>query len=125
MFESDDVGYALIIGRDLMLELGLDISFENKTIMWEGTTIPMRDFNMLRKWNLFKYEMRIIIQEMNEPIVAQEATDQMIKILDSNYRKANIKKVIAGAKHLNDKERTKLYALLIKYEDLFDGTLGE
>jgi hypothetical protein len=69
--------------------------------------------------------MRAIIQEMNEPIVTQEATDRMIKILDSNYRKANLKKVIAGAKHLNDNERTKLYALLIKYEDLFDGTLGE
>jgi hypothetical protein len=48
MFESENVGYDLIIGRDLMLELGLDISFKNKNITWEGTTIPMRDFNRLK-----------------------------------------------------------------------------
>jgi hypothetical protein len=45
--------------------------------------------------------------------------------LDSKYNKANLKTVVQGAKHLNDKERDLLYHLLIKYEDIFDGTLGE
>ena len=91
---------------------------------WEGISIPMRDFNRLSKWKLSKYKMQVIIQEMRERIVTKEATDQMIKILYSNYRKADLKQVIKGAKHLKSSEKEKLYALLVKYEELFDGTLG-
>ena len=48
----------------------------------------------------------------------------MIKILDSQYKKAN-KSVVQGALHLNNKQRDLLYKLLIRYEDIFDGTLGK
>ena len=58
-------------------------------------------------------------------MVTQGATNRVIKILDSNYQKANLKNVVAGAKHLTLEERDKLYALLIKFQDIFDGTLGE
>ena len=49
----------------------------------------------------------------------------MIKILDSKYKKANLKSVVQGALHLNDKHRNLICKLLIRYEDIFDGTLGE
>ena len=123
--ENEDLGYDFIIGRDIMSKLGMDISFEKEVITWEGTEVPMRDFSRLRKWNLSKYEIRAIIQESNEPLVTQAATNRMIKILDSNYQKANLKNVVAGAKHLTLKERDKLYALLLRFQDIFDGTLGK
>ena len=49
----------------------------------------------------------------------------MIKILDSDYRKANLKTVVAGAKHLTTKKKEQLHKLSTKYESIFDGTLGE
>ena len=58
-------------------------------------------------------------------MVTQEATDRMIKILDSNYQKANLKEIVRAAKHLNEMEKNLLYNLLIKFADIFDGTLGE
>ena len=125
MTENEDLGYDFIIGRDIMSKLGMDISFEKEVITWEGTEVPMRDFSRLKKWNLSKYEIRAIIQESNEPMVTQTATNRMIKILDSNYQKAILKSVVAGAKHLTSKERDKLYALLIKFQNIFDGTLGK
>ena len=57
---------------------------------------------------------------MQEPIVTKEATERMVRILDSNYQKANLKTVVQGAKHLTDKQRALLYQLLIKYEDIFE-----
>ena len=33
--------------------------------------------------------------------------------------------VVQGVKHLNEEQRIKLYQLLMKYENVFDGTLGE
>ena len=49
----------------------------------------------------------------------------MVKILYSNYHKANLTEKVAGAIHLNKKQKLHLLTLLTKYEDLFDGTLGE
>ena len=107
-----------------MLELKMDISFARKSVSWEGIEIPMRDFNKLKKWNISKMEMKAIIQESSEPIVTQEATERILKILDSKYEKANLRLVVEGAKHLTLIEREKLYKLLIKYQDIFDGSLG-
>ena len=123
--DSTEVEYDIILGRDIMLQLQMDVSFTNKSIAWEGNEIPMRDFNKLKQWKISKFEMKTIIREMQEPIVTKTATKRMIKILDSRYRKANIKSVVQGALHLNDKQRDMLYKLLIRYEDVFDGTLGE
>ena len=85
----------------------------------------MLDYNTLEKHNLNIYEFNAIIQNINEPIITQQATDRMIKILDSKYEKANLREVVKGAKHLHQTQRDKLYQLLLKYEDIFDGTLGE
>jgi hypothetical protein len=49
----------------------------------------------------------------------------MIKILESKYEKANLKTVVEGATHLDQREKDLVYKLLLKYEDIFDGTLGE
>ena len=125
VIDSKDLGYDIIIGRDLMKALGIGLCFKEQLISWEGNEIPMRDYRQLKGWNLSKHEMKTIIQRMNEPIATQQATNRMIKILDSNYHKANLKLVVEGAKHLNDNQKKKLLKLLIKYETLFDGTLGE
>ena len=123
--DSKDLGYDIIIGRDILTELGISLSFKNKSVEWEGISIPMRDFNRIQRHRLSKYEFKAIIREMQEPIVTKEATERMVKILDSNYKKANLKTVVQGARHLNKKERELLYQLLMKYEKIFDGTLGE
>ena len=124
VFEGDEVSYDVVIGRDLMLELKMDISFARKSVSWEGIEIPMRGFKKLKKWNISKMEMKAIIQESSEPIVTQEATERILKILDSKYEKANLRLVVEVAKHLTPIEREKLYKLLIKYQDIFDGSLG-
>jgi hypothetical protein len=49
VFEGKSIDYDVVIGRDLMIELGMELSFAKKTVAWEGIEIPMRDFNRLRK----------------------------------------------------------------------------
>ena len=69
LFESTDLGYDMVIGRDIMYKLGVDISFEHKTMSWEGIVIPMRDFNKLRKYNMSKLELKAFISESVESLV--------------------------------------------------------
>ena len=40
--QARNARFDMIIGGDLMEELGLDISFKNKNITWDDVTIPMK-----------------------------------------------------------------------------------
>ena len=122
--DSEELGYDMVIGRDLLMALGINLRFKDLTIEWEDTKIPMKDFQRLMSMKLTQKELRAVISNTNEPIATQEATERMIKILDSNYKKANLPEVVAGATHLDKNQKKMLLELLIKYEDLFDGKLG-
>ena len=76
---SEDLGYDVILGRDILLNLNINISFEKRNVSWDGIEIPMRDFNKLRKYKFNKMEFKAFIQERDEPIVTQEATNQITK----------------------------------------------
>ena len=115
----------MIIGRDLLGQLGMIIDYKDHLIDWEGIKIPMRDYERLRELNLTSRELNTIIHNTTEPIVTEKATKRLVKILDSNYHKDNLTEFVARATHLNNKQKSHLLELLIKYEDLFDGTLGE
>jgi hypothetical protein len=41
---KDGIGYNMIIGRDLLNQLNIDIGFSNGTIKWEDQLIPMKSF---------------------------------------------------------------------------------
>ena len=47
----------------------------------------------------------------------------MKRILDAKYSKADLKTIAKSSTHLDYQERNELYALLKKYESLFDGNL--
>jgi len=60
-----------------------------------------------------------------EPIATQEATERIVRILNSKYKKADLdQEVAAGAEELDKPQQQKLLSLLKDFEDLFDGTLG-
>ena len=59
-------------------------------------------------------------------VKTQEATDQVVKILDAKYEAADIPKVVEdNCKHLTIAEKSKLLDLLFEFKQLFDGTLGD
>jgi hypothetical protein len=60
-----------------------------------------------------------------EPIATQEATEQIVRILNSKYEKTDLDQVAAGAEELDEHQQKKLLSLLKDFEDLFDGTLGK
>ena len=58
--------------------------------------------------------------------MSRVATNRVTQILNAKYEKANLLEVIdINCKHLNIDQRNKLLRLLVQYEELFDGTLGD
>ena len=62
----------------------------------------------------------------NKPTSTVEATDQVVHILDAKYEKADLQAVVsANCTHISPTQHTKLLEVLFKFEELFDGTLGD
>ena len=79
---SQELGYDMIIGRDLMTELGINIDFKNRKILWDGLELEMRDF---KSKNPSSREVKAILKQAAETKETKEATSRLVKILDSTY----------------------------------------
>ena len=113
--DSKIAPYDIIIGRDMMKDLGIDILFSQEQIVWNDIEVPFKEYGKKGLSDLF----------IAEPEKVQEMTNRVQKILDSNYHTADLKEVANSQTHLSSQERQELYELLMEFEDLFDGTLGE
>jgi transposase InsO family protein len=109
--------YDMIIGRDLITSLQLDIKGSDLSIKWDDAAIPWRNIDSTVK-DIYLVEDR----QSYQPI--EQEMQRMTDILDAKYKKANLKEISQSADHLTNSEQKSLLQLLRKYEDLFDGTLG-
>ena len=61
---ESDIGYDMIIRRDLMVQLGLTADFKHQVCQWYGATLYMKDpSGLLGKSNLHKREMRKVVMQ--------------------------------------------------------------
>ena len=113
--------YDLILGKDFQQEFGIDILNSSLTLRWDGIEIPMRDFGELRT----NRNSAHVLQPATESGAAGELQNRVSRILDAHYEKADMHKVAADQTHLTKDQQAELIVLLLKYEHLFDGTLGD
>jgi hypothetical protein len=52
---SKDSRYDMIVGRDLMYSIGLDLRFSDSTMVWDNATVPMQSIKWLEADNLELY----------------------------------------------------------------------
>jgi hypothetical protein len=112
--------YDMIIGRDLLHELGIDLLFSLGVMKWDNATVPMRDPSHLRDSNIDDFEDEIC--SMHDLITTDAARIQ--EIMDVKYAPGDINEMVFKCDHLTNTERSNLKMLLQKFESLFDGTLG-
>ncbi len=106
--------YDMIIGRDILQDLGIDLQFSMMKVSWDGHEIPFKEGNC-------KLEDSYFVQD---PEVIKDAAEWLKTILDAKYKAADLRKVADSATHLEGGQREALHQLLNKYAPLFNGTLG-
>ena len=127
----------MILGRDLLIALGMDIKFSEGIIIggetpYEGCLAPMVDVSNYNftsmKDKTVEPEESFINTYVNESFESDSAISsirRMRRILDNKYEKSNLNKVMTKqCQHLNATELYRLINRLKKFEDMFDGTLG-
>lgn len=107
--------YDVIIGRDLMQELPINLQFDTMEIEWDTARIPMRPIDATSQTSYL----------IQDPPAVADATQRIKEILDAKYEKADIPKLVREQTHLKASHQHKLRTLLTEFEDLFDGTLGK
>lgn len=113
---AKDLGnYDMIIGRDLMSDLGIDIQFSTDTVRWEDSYMPFKDAD----------DDSITSYHIPDSNAVNSASSRIKDILDAKYEPADLDEVVAKSTHLSILEQGQLKDLLTKYSSLFDGTLGK
>ena len=107
-----------------MNELEIILDFKHKMITIDEIELPMQSIHKMPTSRRKALALFNGLANQKEPASTAEATNHVVRILDANYKKANLQEVVNNCTHLSAKEQTQLLELLTKYESLFDGTLG-
>ena len=103
----------MIIGRDVLTALGIDVQFSDKMVKWDGAEMPLKSYVDGKVQDSFHVE---------EPPAVADALDR--RIAENDYSKCDLDEYVHGLDYLSSDEQEKLLRTLQKYESLFDGTLG-
>ncbi len=123
---SDRPAFNLIIGTNTMEAIGIILNFVDKVITIDQVVLPMQSINKLLTSNKKALGFNNSLAKNMEPKSTELATQRIVEILDAKYEKAILPDIVENeCPHLNPEEKLKLLELLIEFEDLFDGTLGD
>ena len=112
------IGYDMIIGRDLMVQLGLLVDFKRQLLQWYGLTVPMKEpSGLIGQIDITSCEMCEVVMRLEEPVSTRESTERLMKILEDTYVKAELEHLSDNETQINDEERTKPLRLLQYFED--------
>lgn len=75
-----DLGYDVIIGSDLMTELGLNIQFSTQELEWDEASIPFKSKDVTLETSYFLADSQAV----------QESVERIRGILDAKYEAADL-----------------------------------
>ena len=104
----------VIIGRDILGFLGINIKFSDHTVEWGQVTTPFKDADASQQ------EAHYVAEDGN----LADANERLKRILDAKCEAVDIDEVMKTQDQLDEKEKPQLEALLRECESLFDGSLS-
>jgi hypothetical protein len=108
-----------------MKKYGIILDFKDKMITVDEVELPMQNINHLQGSSTLR-ALRLNHSLAMELQSTQDATKHVTQILDAEYKKADLQSTVRdNCRYLSANQKKKLLQLLMKYELLFDGTLGD
>ncbi len=111
--------YDIIIGMDLMTEIGIFVNTETKEVVWEGHTTPLVSRGVLQDEDIVAHMYHMAVN----PVI-QEAEERQARILDADYSKIDIEEYFKELQYLSVQEQDLLASVLSSFPTLFGGGLG-
>ena len=103
----------MIIGRYIMVQLGLTSDFNHQQLSWNyAVVLTKQPINFLGKYSLVKYNMSEVVIQTAYPDSTKLSTEIMVKILDNTYANVDHEQVTYNATQMNADEINMLLSLL-------------
>lgn len=115
-----DANYDMIIGMDLMTEIGITVNTVTKQVEWEGHSTPLKQLGQIQRSNY----VQAAYSYHTEPTLLQDAEDRQTRILDADYSAVEIEQYVHGLSDLTPEQKQKLTTVLFNHPTLFGGSLG-
>jgi hypothetical protein len=107
--------YDIIIGRDLLQAIGLDIYYSTNQFVWDNISIDVVPSGY---WT--KGKISASAKTWNE------CKDMhLTEILPAEYKPADVLEIAKKQTHLTSEEQDKLHNILLNFQDLFLGQCGK
>jgi hypothetical protein len=117
--------YNLIIGKQT-LHIGAVLDFKDRTITIDDILLPIRNINNLQLKPSISRVLKLNSSFAQEPASTRNSTKRVVEILDAKYDKADLPSIVKNnCAHLSTSHCNSLLALLLKFEELFDGMLED
>ena len=133
--------YDMILGWNLMNELGIMLDFNNKSMAWDGSTVAMREYDQHQEPTTLATNLLLdildSISEANDSIIMLDKPSDMnyqekdvnpagyktTIICTSLYEPSNLQDIVDKCVYLLPSQHEQLYSLLIQFRKLFDGCI--
>jgi hypothetical protein len=121
----------MILGRDFLREIKLDILFSEDVLRWNDMDIRMKpseecakEASAIAYSEVFAshYGRRYEYEGEDDPLEGEIL--RLKDLADARYKPPDIDDYVATMDHLDDDEKLKVKALLVKHMNVLDGKLG-
>ena len=95
------IGYDMIIGIDMMVQIGLTAAFKDQLLQWDGSVLPMKEQSILigqKRFSNYQYAQGENTDCINSP--PPKATEIMINNIVITYTKVDLEQVVANETHI-------------------------
>ena len=89
----------MILGRDILESLGLTLNFTDKTVIWDGSTVPMKNPEFIKQQlNNYITDSFYWHNDLLESDALQSATERLKKISMLSTRKPTLRAFVITAR---------------------------
>jgi hypothetical protein len=93
--------YNLILGKQILHDLGVVLDFKENTITIDEILLPMRNINNLQQKPGISRALKLNTSFSQEPASTRGAIKRIVEILDAKYTKADLPAIVRdNCKHL-------------------------
>ena len=93
--------YDMIIGTDLMHEIGMDIIFSKTAMVWDNASVPMQSVDKLDDSWIDSFEQELMFA--HDPVTTD--VERIQSIIDAKYTKADLKALTEECKIINTDQK--------------------
>jgi hypothetical protein len=109
-----------------MNDLGIILDFSANLITNNSNKFPMQSIKELPTSDKEAIGFKNSLEKNQESKCTELANQRIVQILDAKYKKADLPEIVQNdCKNLNPEGQSQLLEVLLEFEDLFDGTLGD